>query len=236
MNRIKRIYKALHSSFGPQGWWPVAGRYHPGDYSYPKTPQQQWEIVAGAILAQNTSWKNAAAAIGELRRKRKLTVAAMAKMPQQKLAAMIRSSGYYNEKAKKLKIVAKHVIDNYDGKIQRLLKKRTQQLRKELLSLHGIGPETADSILLYAARKPVFVIDAYTRRIMQRIGYDQHSYEELQQLFERNLSRSEKIYNEFHALLVELGKNTCTKNNPECRNCPLLPLCSHGKSVMKQKV
>ncbi|MBI4440177.1 endonuclease III domain-containing protein [Candidatus Woesearchaeota archaeon] len=219
-NKTILIYNLLLSRFGRQGWWPVQSErhsYHPGNYSFPKNSGGCFEICVGAILTQNTSWKNVESALLSLRRHNSLSPEAIKDMPQKKLAAIIRSSGYHNQKAKKLKAF----VDFY--------LKKEHPARESLLAIWGIGPETADSMLLYAYKAPIFVVDAYTRRIMGRIGYKQSSYEELQKLFMDNLPGDYRLFNEYHALLVELGKTTCRKK-PNCGICPLKRICDFPKS------
>ncbi len=217
MISLDNIYKVLLEYFGPQGWWPLFNEetnrieYHPDDYSFPKNKQQSFEIVLGAILTQNTSWKNVEKAMEELRKKNALSKAKLEAMSTEKIAMLVKSSGYHNQKAKKIK---------------EYLRFNKEVTRESLLQVWGIGPETADSILLYACKQPVFVIDAYTKRIMERIGLSFKSYNDLQKTFMDNLPKDYRIYNEFHALLVELGKNVC-KKEPLCNKCPLAPSCNY---------
>ena len=201
-----KIYNKLLMAFGPQYWWPVSK-------STNRTEEQsRFEISVGAILTQNTSWQNVEKAISNLIENKMLSKEAMKNAKPGRLAFLIRSSGYYKQKAKKLKIFA-----NFSGDIT----------RENLLGLWGIGPETADSILLYAYNKPYFVVDAYTKRIFTRLGLlkGDESYEEIRSLFEKNLPKDVKIYNEFHALIVKLAKIHCRKK-PNCNNCPLSSGCS----------
>lgn len=230
MDNLLKIYNQLYSSFGQQNWWPVTekGRIHPEYSSGPKNEKQQLEVIFGAILTQNTSWKNVEKAIVELNKNNLIDINKINQIEQEKLAKIIKSSGYHNQKAKKLKNFCHFLFKNYNGSIKDLFKKEVNELRKELLSVNGIGPETADSIILYAAKKPVFVIDAYTKRIMSRIGYKEKTYDELQNLFMQNLPSSERLFNECHALLVELGKRICRKN-PLCSECPINSHCAYHK-------
>ena len=225
------IHLKLLNYFGPQHWWPVTeeGKLHPEYSGGPKNERQQLEVCFGAILTQNTSWKNVEKAIVELNKNDLIDIKKINKINVKKLAKIIKSSGYHNQKAKKLKNFCGFLLENYDGKLNLLFKNNIDELRKQLLSVNGIGPETADSIILYAAKKPVFVIDAYTKRIMGRIGYKEKTYDELQQLLMQNLPNSEKLFNECHALLVELGKNIC-KKEPLCGKCPLNNHCSYYKN------
>lgn len=205
---LKGYYETLFSVYGPQHWWPGRSRF---------------EVIVGAILTQNTSWINVERAIANLRREKLLTLPGIRKVPTHRLAQRIRSSGYFRQKARKLKAFANFVYANYSGSLSRMFRVPTHQLRRELLSVHGIGPETADSILLYAGRHPVFVIDAYTRRILERhaLASPNDSYEHLRSLFERNLSSDHQLFNEFHALIVHIGKTFCRKSSAQCDSCPL---------------
>ena len=227
---IKKIYNSLHSHFGPQFWWPVTekGNFHPIYSGGPKNERQQLEVCFGSILAQNTSWKNAEKAIAELNKGNLIDVVKILKIGNKKLAKIIKSSGYHNQKAKKVKNFCHFLLKNYNGKLNLLFQNNIDELRKQLLSVNGIGPETADSIILYSAKKPIFVIDAYAKRIMDRLGYEEQAYDRLQNLFMQSLPNSEKLFNEYHALLVELGKNIC-KKEPLCDKCPLNKICRYKK-------
>lgn len=187
------------------------------------------KVTNNNILTQNTSWKNVEKAIVELNKNSLIDVDKIIRIENKKLAEIIKSSGYHNQKAKKLKNFCSFLLKSYNGKLKLLFNNDIEKLRKELLSVNGIGPETADSIILYAAKKPIFVIDAYTKRIMQRIGCKEYEYDELQELFMQNLNNSERLFNECHALLVELGKNIC-KKEPLCGKCPINDLCSYYKT------
>jgi endonuclease III related protein len=217
----------LLSSFGKQGWWPLIeykgtnptktgsiNGYHPGKYDLPVVESQKFEICIGAILAQNTSWLNAEKAIVNLKKNKLLDAKCILNTNIKSLASAIRPAGYYNQKAKKLKIFSKFFIE-LNGKVPS---------RMELLELWGIGKETADSILLYSYKQPVFVVDSYTKRIFERLGYREAEYDELQQLIENNLPKDYKIYNEFHALLVELAKRHC-RTKPVCIGCVMEKKC-----------
>jgi len=213
--QLEHIYDILYESFGPQDWWP-------GD-----TP---FEIIIGAILTQNTNWTNVEKAIANLKRAKLLSPEKLHKLDKSKLAGLIRPAGYFNIKAKRLKNFLDWFFEEYCGKLKNLEKIPTDRLRRELLSVNGIGPETADSILLYALERPVFVIDAYTVRICLRHHLIKHNtdYHQVQGLFESNLACSHKgrltadvqLFNEYHALLVHLGKDFC-KPTPRCEICPL---------------
>ncbi|MBI2653870.1 endonuclease III domain-containing protein [Candidatus Woesearchaeota archaeon] len=234
MNKLLKIYNSLHSHFGLQNWWPVTeeSKIHPEYSGGPKNEKQQLEVIFGAILTQNTSWKNVEKAIAELNKNNLIDIKKINEIEHQKLARIIKSSVYHNQKAKKLKNFCNFLLRNYNGNLRRLFKKNVGELRKELLSVNGIGPETADSIILYAAKKPIFVIDAYTKRIIHRVGYNEKTYDELQKLFMQNLPNSERLFNECHALLVELGKNIC-KKKPLCVECPINMHCNYYKASFK---
>jgi len=210
MDKVKEIYDKLYNLFGPQDWWPVTSKQNP-----------IFEIIIGAILTQNTNWKNVEKAIFNLSKERLISIEKIKKIDKKRLADLIRPAGYYNQKAERLKTMADFLSKN---PIKKLRKENKNKLRKELLKIKGIGAETADSILLYAFNKPIFVIDAYTKRIFHRLKYKEKTYDELQRLFMSNLPKDYKLFNEYHALLVELGKNYC-KNNPNCIECPIKIIC-----------
>lgn len=206
--KLSGFYDSLFSHYGPQKWWP--GR----------TP---FEVVVGAILTQNTNWGNVEKAIGNLKRARALNYRAMHALPTSELAELIRPSGYYNIKARRLKNFLDLVSEKFSGSLSRLFKLETGELRKTLLSINGIGPETADSILLYAAERAVFVVDAYTIRILRRHSLIDESwdYHRVQDLFTSSLAPETKLYNEYHALIVMTGKELCKTREPLCEECPL---------------
>jgi len=212
---LRTYYDALFAAHGPQYWWP--GR-------------SAFEVVVGAILTQNTSWTNVELAIRNLRRKKLLTPRAMETVSLARLARLVRSSGYFRQKAKKLKCFVRFLRSEYGGSLTRMFRRPTAALREELLSVHGIGPETADSILLYAGEHPVFVVDAYTRRLLERhqLATPAQNYEEIRQLFEDSLPGDAPLYNEFHALIVRTGKEYCRTRNPRCSECPLHSLLPRG--------
>src|SRR3989338_4172150 len=225
------IYLVLLNSFCKQHWWPVTeeGKLHPEYSDGPKNEKQQLEICFGAILTQNTNWRNVEKAIVELNKNNLIDAKKINKIDVKRLALIIKSSGYHNQKAKKLKNFCNFLLNNYNGKLNLLFNNNINELREQLLSINGIGPETADSIILYAAKKPIFVIDAYTKRILNRIGYKEKSYDELQKLFMQNLPNNERLFNECHALLVELGKSIC-KKEPLCKKCPVKNNCDYVKN------
>jgi endonuclease III related protein len=207
---LGQYYDTLYKVMGPQHWWPA------------RTP---FEVIVGAILTQNTAWTNVERAIANLRRERLLTPLAIARVPRARLARLIRSSGYFRQKARKLKEFTAFLRREYRGSLARMFRTPTAELRERLLAVHGIGRETADSILLYAGGHDVFVVDAYTKRILTRHGLatEKASYEEVRALFESSLPRDAATYNEFHGLIVNVGKNWCRTRNPRCEECPLQP-------------
>jgi len=203
------IYKALFDHFGPQQWWPG---------------ESPLEILVGAILTQNTNWANVSRAIGNLKTDNLLTFSALNNLPETVLADKIRPSGYFNLKAKRLKNLLALIKEEEPAEnIEVFFRRETSTLREKLLAVKGIGPETADSILLYAGEKPVFVVDTYTYRMLTRHGLigTETDYGEMQQLFMDTLEPDVKLYNEYHALIVRLGKEFCKKRNPRCIACPL---------------
>jgi endonuclease-3 related protein len=204
---LMTVYHKLYKAYGPRHWWPG------------ETP---FEVMVGAILTQNTSWGNVEKAIRRLKAKGVLNPQGIHRLKRSRLASLIRSSGYYRIKAVRLKSFMDFLFAEYDGDLRRMKRERVVALRKELLGVKGIGPETADSILLYALKKPIFVIDGYTKRVLSRHGVisEKASYEEVQRLFMDHLPHDEKLFNEYHALFVHLGKTLCRKI-PRCEICPL---------------
>lgn len=204
---LGHIYQKLFLTFGPQHWWPG------------ETP---FEVIVGAILTQNTNWINVEKAIHNLKRAGLLTPQALHDVPSRKLAGLIKPSGYFNVKAKRLKNFMEFLFARYGGDLAAMRKIPLPRLRAELLSVNGIGPETADSILLYAFGKPTFVVDAYTKRIFYRHGIvpAQEEYHGVQKIFSQNLPAQVSLFNEYHALIVRLGKDFC-KPAPACQKCPL---------------
>ena len=205
--QLTEVYQLLFDRFGPQHWWPG---------------ETQFEIIAGAVLTQNTNWANVKKAIANLKSAHLLTPEKLYHLDPSQLAELIRPAGYYNIKAKRLKNFVKWLFQNYDGQLTNLQNLDTGQLRAELLAIKGIGPETADSILLYAFNREIFVIDAYTARIACRHGLIQPDadYEQLRELFQSNLPQDSQLFNEYHALLVRLGKEFC-RPKAKCSACPL---------------
>ena len=204
---LTELYNELYSFYGPQHWWP-------GD--------TQIEIAVGAILTQNTAWSNVEKAICNLKKHNMLNAELIYELPVDRLAALIRSSGYYNIKAKRIKAFIEFLFGKYDGSMMSMKEQQTEMLRMELLAINGIGQETADSILLYALNKPVFVVDAYTKRILSRHGIMDLNdpYKEYQKRFHHDLATDVTVFNEYHALLVRVGKEYCGAR-PLCKGCPL---------------
>ncbi|MBN1353940.1 MAG: endonuclease III domain-containing protein [Candidatus Omnitrophica bacterium] len=205
---ILDIYKKLYAHFGPQHWWPA---------------KSSFEVMVGAILTQNAAWSNVEKAIHNLKKKKLLSPERMRVTPLSRLAGLVRPSGFYNEKARKLKTFVRFLKRLSGGDIKKLQKYSMPELRERLLGVKGIGEETADSILLYAVHKPVFVVDAYTKRIFSRHGLmvKDASYSSAQAFFMDNMPKQEKLFNEYHALIVETGKKYCKKRKPKCNLCPL---------------
>ncbi|MDD5604534.1 MAG: endonuclease III domain-containing protein [Dehalococcoidales bacterium] len=211
-NKLEYIYNKLFERYSHQHWWPG------------ETP---FEVMVGAVLTQSTSWESAARAIENLRETGNLNPHSLQRLPEKDLAALIKPSGYYNDKARKLKSLVEWLRVSCNYNLSLLNDFNTADIRQSLLSVHGIGPETADSILLYALKRPVFVIDAYTCRILSRIGVVPEggiSYDNYQRLFTTNLEPDTAIYNEYHALLVKHGKTSC-KKQPLCNFCCIASIC-----------
>ncbi len=202
------IYNRMYSALGPQHWWP-------GD-----TP---FEVCVGAILTQNTSWTNVSRAIDNLKEAGVMGAASLYALPLERLAELIRPAGYYNIKAQRLHNFLTLLMESYDGELENLFSQGLEAARKELLSVNGIGPETADSMLLYAGRLPTFVVDAYTIRALMRhdIVDENAGYHSVRELFMDNLPEDAELFNEYHALWVNVGKSFCKKSKPRCDQCPL---------------
>lgn len=217
MTDLKEIFEKLYKAYGPQHWWPA------------ETP---FEMMTGVILTQNTTWSNVEKAI--LNFGGRLSPEFVLGADNADLAEIIRPSGYYNQKAKRLKYLAEW-FKKYGFDIDRIKSLDPENVRRELLSISGVGPETADSIMLYAFDFPYFVIDAYTRRIFSRLGFDlPDSYDEIRSLFENNLERDADFFGEYHALIVRLAKEHC-KKAPDCRGCPLSDNCEYNLEAEAQK-
>jgi len=205
--RLREMYDRLMTGLGPQNWWPA---------------ENTLEIMVGIVLAQNTRWPNAQKALADLKQENLLSVAALLDLPDERLAALIEPAGHVNLKVQRLKNLAAYLRERFEDDAERLQERSAATLREELLGIKGIGPETADSILLYACAKPVFVVDAYTYRILQRHGLADEAltYDELQTFFMDHLPHEVPLFNEFHALIVRTGKEFCRKQ-PLCEQCPL---------------
>jgi endonuclease-3 related protein len=208
MNKVYEIYEILLDHFGPQGWWP-------GD--------TQFEIMVGAVLTQNTNWTNVSKAVDNLKKEELLSFEKLHELQVELLAEKIRPAGYFNLKAKRLKNLLNFINDEYNGSLEDMFCEDSVSLREKILTVKGIGPETADSILLYAGNKPVFVVDAYTHRIFSRhnIIAEEEGYYAIQEYFTLSLPEEIELYNEYHALIVRLGKEFCKKSKPLCSQCPL---------------
>lgn len=206
--KFEEVYALLFAHFGPQDWWP-------GETAI--------EIVVGAVLTQNTNWTNVTKAIANLQNAGALSYSALLELSMEELASYIRPSGYYNIKAKRLKNLLLMIRDRYEGDLEKMLRDEMPIARENLLSVQGIGPETADSILLYAGEHPVFVVDAYTHRVFSRHGLiaEENDYHSIQEEFLSRLPVDISLYNEYHALLVMVGKHFCKKTKPLCGQCPL---------------
>ena len=217
MDPVREAYDRLLRRFGPQHWWPAKTRF---------------EVIVGAILMPQTAWRNVEAAIENLRRAGLLSPAAIAAAPVGKLRRLVRVAGLYRTKPGRLKALCSYLVRASAGDLDRWLDTRdTAEARRELLALEGIGPETADSVLLYAAGRPVFVVDAYTRRIGRRLGwFATDDYAEVQRYFEDRLPRDAPLLNEYHALLVRHAKELC-RPRPLCPRCPLNGMCSYYRAT-----
>jgi len=208
------LFSRLLDAWGPQQWWPA------------ETP---FEVIVGAVLVQNTAWKNVRRAIDQLSQAGRLSPHAIHTCPQAELETLIRPAGYYRVKAKRLRHLVDFLITSYDGSVDAMRAAKPELLRAALLEVHGVGPETADSILLYAAEMPSFVVDTYTHRVLVRHGWIEPDadYYAIKQFFESRLEPDVALYNEFHALLVRVGHLHCRKH-PSCDTCPLVDLLPEG--------
>ncbi len=205
---LQQLYERMFAHLGPQHWWPA---------------ETAFEVMVGAILTQNTNWKNVERAIDNLKRAGQLSLTALADLPTALLAEYIRPAGYYNVKAGRLKNLLVFICEHFGDDLNAFLDQPLAEFRQQLLSIKGIGRETADSILLYAANQPIFVVDAYTHRILLRhqLIDEDCDYEAIQDLFMDHLPCETALYNEYHALLVKVGNVYCKKKNPDCAACPL---------------
>lgn len=222
MATIREAYDRLLDAYGPQGWWPAATR---------DGVAEPWEIVVGAVLVQHTSWNQVVTAIGVLEANDAMSVGAIHALEETQLAELIRSAGPPRVKAKRLKSVTAFLVEAFGGSVEALLegvadRRVALQRREQLLAVHGIGPETADAILLYAGGAPVFVVDAYKRRVMARHGWGEPAaaYDDVSRFWKRRLPSDPGVYHEAHALLVRVGVEHCRKPNPRCEGCPLQPM------------
>lgn len=209
-DELQEIFERLTGYFGDLHWWPAA---------------EPFEMMVGAILTQNTAWTNVEKALTALREKNLLVPAALFHLPEDELAQIIRPSGYYHLKAGRLKALVRFIMEEYNGCVTAMGAEELPRLREKLLAIRGVGPETADSILLYGCYKPIFVSDAYTKRIMVRHGMvgDDAGYHEMQSLFMDHLPPDVSLFNQFHAMIVHTGKTFCRKK-PHCSGCPLAGL------------
>jgi endonuclease-3 related protein len=213
---ILEMYEALHKRFGPQNWWPAESRT---------------EMIIGAILTQNTAWKNVERALANLRREGLLDLRALQRVSIDALAQLIRPAGYYNIKARRLMNLIRFICKQYGGDLDACFDLPLDRLREELLTISGVGRETADSIILYAAHKPTFVVDAYTARILRRhfLADDTADYDQIKEIFESALPAEAQLFNEYHALIVMCGKNYC-RPRAVCEDCPL-NVFDHDSSI-----
>ena len=212
---LQEVYSRLMAAYGPQGWWPG---------------ESPFEVMIGAILVQNTAWQNVEKAIQNLRRDDLLDPHRLHQVPLEELEELVRPAGYYRIKARRLRNLLDFLVKRYHGSLEDMFRTSLPELRKQLLGVNGVGPETADSILLYAGRMPTFVVDAYTHRILARHGWigPEADYYEIKDYLESGLPQDAGLFNEFHALLVRLGKQRCRKKAPRCSGCPLAEMLPEG--------
>jgi len=212
---LSEVYQRLRDAFGPQHWWPG---------------ESPFEVLVGAVLVQNTNWQNVKRAIDNLRQAELLEPHALYAVPVEELESLLRPAGYFRIKARRLHNLLKFLVQRYDGSLEAMFRTELETLRAELLAINGIGPETADSILLYAGGLPIFVVDTYTHRIFARHGWIDFDadYHAIQDHFQSGLPSDASLYNEYHALLVNLGKHYCRKTKPKCPECPLFELLPEG--------
>ncbi len=215
-DQLLGIYDRLYDAYGPQRWWPG------------ETP---FEVIVGAILTQSAAWTNVEKAIANLKAAGAMSPQGIDRLRAEELARAVYPTGYFNAKAGKLKAFVEMVRASFGGELERMLAAPQEELRRRLLATHGIGPETADSILLYAAGRPVFVVDAYTRRLFSRLGVApaRDTYDSWRALFMSNLKADARLFNEYHALIVRHGKEAC-RREPLCSTCSLLAVCPEGRA------
>lgn len=226
------IYKILYKKFGKQNWWPVDKEYHKKNLS-----DFRFEIIVGSILTQNTNWINVEKVIINLKKNNMLNIQNLIEADFEYLTDIIKPSGFFNQKTKRLLTISNFLKNNFNSNLDKFFNREKRLIRNQLLSLNGIGPETADSITLYAGSKPIFVVDSYTKRLCERIPLKTKLfYDDIQNFFEKDLNKNYKneelvnIYNEFHALIVKLAKDNC-KKKPNCDNCPLKEQCEFFKNL-----
>jgi len=213
---LQKIYDKLLNHFGNQNWWPA---------------ETKFEVIVGAILTQQTSWKNVEKSIKNLKDKNVLEPKKLFNLPVKRLESLIKPCGFFKVKTKRLRSFLEFFVENYDSNLDIMFETSLNDLRNNLLSVHGIGPEICDSILLYAGDKPIFVVDAYTLRLCERYPIiNSRNYEEVRKFFEKNLSKDVNLFKEFHALIVELGKKYC-KTIPKCVECPWKRGCEYANRV-----
>ena len=212
---LQEVYRRLFEAFGPQHWWPA---------------ETTFEMIVGAMLTQNTSWKNVERALDNLRKADLLEPKALYAVPLEELEELLRPAGYFRIKARRLRSLLEFIVERYDGSLEAMFQVGVEELRRQLLEVHGVGPETADSILLYAGQMPSFVVDTYTHRILARHGWIDFDadYHQIKDYLESELPRDVPLYNEYHALLVRLAKDYCRKQRPKCEECPLRELLPPG--------
>ncbi len=217
---VMQIYRMLLNHYGPRGWWPGESRL---------------EIIVGAILTQAVAWNNVEKAISNMKIKNLFTFQSLLDIAEEELAALIKPALYNRQKAKKIKFMINFIDKEYNRELDSMFKTTLPQLREELLGIWGIGPETADSILLYAGDQPIFVVDAYTMRIFKRLGMvdENITYQQMQDFMHANVEANTYIYNEYHALLVALGANCCKKNHADCSLCPISSLCKQSSHLQE---
>ncbi len=218
-SHLTEVFNRLAAHFGPLHWWPA---------------QSPFEVVVGAILTQNTAWRNVEYAIANLKKAGALTPAALRAIERDELEILIRPAGFFRQKAERLQLFVEHLFARHGGDLAALLTGPLETVRAELLDCKGVGPETADSILLYAGNRPSFVVDAYTRRLFTRLSvlHGDEGYEKIRSLFMEHLPHDTDLFNEYHALIVEECKTFCRKRAPLCSSCPLLAGCPFGQAFV----
>ena len=207
-----KIYRKLLKHFGKQKWWPAKTKF---------------EVIVGAILTQRTNWINVEKSIEHLKEAKKLSIISLATEEKSYIEDLIHSSGFYKQKTERLVLISRYILEKYEGDLHLFFKKSLKEIRKELLSLKGIGPETADSVILYSAEKLILPIDAYTLRVFMRIRGNVGNYNQMQRYLMDELPKEIDVYKEFHAIIVKLGKVYC-KKKPRCHLCPLESTCKKG--------